>query len=73
MRILVTTGRRAYDSVKRAVGDKADVLLLDVDVAALITPSLLRAIPNISSHLLRRTSASRYGWDPNMRVTLAGY
>lgn len=50
MRILVTTGRRAYDSVKRAVGDKADVLLLDVDVAALITPSLLRTIPSINSY-----------------------
>jgi len=50
MRILVTTGHRAYDSVKRAVGDKADVLLLDVDVAALITPSLLRTIPSINSY-----------------------
>ncbi|MDI6888911.1 MAG: dihydropteroate synthase-like protein [Methanocellales archaeon] len=50
MRILVTTGRRAYDSVKKAVGNKADVLLLDVDVAALITPSLLRAVSNISSY-----------------------
>ncbi len=50
MQVLVTTGRRAYDSVKRAVGNKVDVLLLDVDVAALITPSLLRTIRNISSY-----------------------
>jgi len=50
MRILVATGRMAYDSVKRAVGDRADVLLLDVDVAAFITPALLRKIPNMGSY-----------------------
>ncbi|MDD4898855.1 MAG: dihydropteroate synthase-like protein [Methanocellales archaeon] len=45
MKVLVVTGRKAYQTVKKAVGDGADVLLLDVDVAAFITPDLLRSVP----------------------------
>ncbi len=45
MKVLVVTGHKAYQMVKKAVGDSADVLLLDVDVAAFITPDLLRSVP----------------------------
>jgi hypothetical protein len=40
--VLVATGRCAEQVVKEAVGAAADVLVLDVDIAALMTPSLLR-------------------------------
>lgn len=42
MNILVATGKLAENIVKRAVQEDADVLALDIDVAAFITPSLLR-------------------------------
>lgn len=42
MNILVATGRQAASVVKKAVQDEAEVLVLDVDVAAFITPALLR-------------------------------
>jgi len=38
----VVTGRCAEQVVREAVGAAADVLVLDVDIAALMTPSLLR-------------------------------
>ena len=38
----MATGRCAEQVVKEAVGAAADVLVLDVDIAALMTPSLLR-------------------------------
>ncbi|MGZ4940978.1 MAG: dihydropteroate synthase-like protein [Halobacteriota archaeon] len=38
----MATGRWAEETVKQAVGSAADVLVLDIDVAALITPSLLK-------------------------------
>jgi len=38
----VVTGRCAEEVVKEAVGAAADVLVLDVDIAALMTPSLLK-------------------------------
>ena len=41
MRILLVTGRLAYPTVKKMAGDRADVLMLDVGVAAFITPRLL--------------------------------
>ena len=41
MRILLATGRLAYPVVKEVSGDRADVLMLDVGVAAFITPKLL--------------------------------
>lgn len=45
MRILLVTGKLAYPVIKEVAGDKADVLMLDVGVAAFITPKLLeRAI-----------------------------
>jgi hypothetical protein len=40
MRILLVTGRLAYPVVKE-LADGADVLMLDVGVAAFITPKLL--------------------------------
>jgi dihydropteroate synthase-like protein len=48
MRILLATGRLAYPVVKEVSGDRADVLMLDVGVAAFITPKLLeKAISDI--------------------------
>jgi dihydropteroate synthase-like protein len=41
MKILVATGRLAEKTVREAVGDKADVLVADVDIAAFITPKKL--------------------------------
>ena len=52
MKVLVVTGRKAYQMVKKAVGDSADALLLDVDVAAFITPDLLHSIPNLDYDLI---------------------
>jgi dihydropteroate synthase-like protein len=40
--VLVATGRCAEQVVREAVGAAADVLVLDVDIAALMTPPLLR-------------------------------
>ncbi|MCL7415116.1 MAG: dihydropteroate synthase-like protein [ANME-2 cluster archaeon] len=46
MQILVVTGRKAADIVNLAIGDMADILVLDIDVAAFTTPSRLeRSIP----------------------------
>jgi dihydropteroate synthase-like protein len=42
MKILVVTGRLAENAVRRSVGDDADVLVLGIDVAAFVTPSLFR-------------------------------
>jgi len=42
MKILVVTGRLAEDVVKEASSDLADVITLDVDLAAFITPRMLR-------------------------------
>lgn len=50
MRVLVVTGHKAYDSVKKAVGGGAEVLVLDVDIGAFITPKLLRSVPNLDSY-----------------------
>lgn len=50
MRVLIVTGSKAYDSVKKAVGSGADVLALDVSIAAFITPKLLRPISNLDSY-----------------------
>ncbi|MCD4800074.1 MAG: DUF6513 domain-containing protein, partial [Methanococcoides sp.] len=45
MKVLIATGRLAERTVRHSVGDNADVLVLDVDVAAFITPHrLLSAI-----------------------------
>lgn len=52
MKVLVVTGRKAYQMVKKAVGDSAEALLLGVDVAAFITPDLLRSIPNLDYDLI---------------------
>jgi dihydropteroate synthase-like protein len=38
----VATGRCAEQVVKESVGEAADVLVLDIDIAALMTPSLLQ-------------------------------
>ncbi len=43
MDILVVTGRLAENTVKKAVGNEADVLVLDIDIAAFVTPALLRS------------------------------
>lgn len=43
MNILVVTGKLAENSVKKAVQNEADVLVLDINVAAFITPALLRS------------------------------
>ncbi len=42
MNILVVTGKLAENTVKKSVQDEADVLVLNIEVAAFITPSLLR-------------------------------
>jgi dihydropteroate synthase-like protein len=42
MRALAVTGRLAEEMVRKAVGDRADVLVMDVDVASFITPKMLR-------------------------------
>lgn len=42
MDILVVTGKLAGNAVKKSVQDEADVLVLDIDVAAFVTPALLR-------------------------------
>jgi len=42
MRALAVTGRLAEEMVREAVGDRADVLVMDVDVASFITPKMLR-------------------------------
>lgn len=41
MRVLAVTGKLAYPVVKEAVSDAADVLMLDIGVAAFTTPKLL--------------------------------
>jgi dihydropteroate synthase-like protein len=41
MRILLVTGRLAYPTVKELADEKADVLMLDVNIAAFITPRML--------------------------------
>ncbi len=42
MKILVVTGRLAENAVRRSVGDDAEVLVLAIEVAAFVTPALLR-------------------------------
>jgi dihydropteroate synthase-like protein len=41
MRILLVTGRQAYAVVRELAGNRADVLMLDIGVAAFTTPRLL--------------------------------
>lgn len=41
MEILIATGRLAENTVRKAVGKKADVLVADIDIAAFITPKKL--------------------------------
>ncbi len=38
MEILIATGRLAENTVRKAAGEKADVLVADIDIAAFITP-----------------------------------
>jgi len=53
MNILVATGKLAESAVKKSVQDEADVIVLDIDVAAFITPALLRsALPNKKYELI---------------------
>ena len=40
--VLVVTGKLAADTVKASVNGGADVLVLDIEVAAFTTPALLR-------------------------------
>jgi len=42
MKILVITGRLAENTVRKSVSDDADILVLDIEVAAFTTPALLR-------------------------------
>lgn len=41
MKVLIATGRLAENTVRKAVGEKADVLVADIDIAAFITPKKL--------------------------------
>ena len=41
MKILIATGRLAENTVSKAVGEKADILVADIDIAAFITPKRL--------------------------------
>ncbi len=44
MNILIATGRLAENTVRKAAGEKADILVVDIDIAAFITPNkLIRA------------------------------
>ena len=53
MDTLIVTGHLAENAVRKAVKDKADVLVLDIEVAAFITPALLkRHIPNRKYELI---------------------
>lgn len=42
MNILIVTGKRAENAVRRSAGNNADVLVLDIEIAAFITPALLQ-------------------------------
>jgi dihydropteroate synthase-like protein len=42
MRILVVTGKFAENAVRKSVRDEADILILEIDIAAFVTPALLR-------------------------------
>ncbi|MCZ7403069.1 MAG: dihydropteroate synthase-like protein [Candidatus Methanoperedens sp.] len=42
MNILVVTGKLAENTARKSVNDKADILVLDIEVAAFTTPALLR-------------------------------
>lgn len=47
MKILVATGKLAENTVRKAVGSKADIVVIDIDIAAFITPlKLINAIRN---------------------------
>ncbi|MHC1566992.1 MAG: dihydropteroate synthase-like protein [Candidatus Syntropharchaeia archaeon] len=53
MRILAVTGRKAEKIVKKACEGFADVEVLDIDIAAFITPELLRSsVKNFSYDLI---------------------
>ena len=41
MKILIATGRLAENTVRKAAGEKADILVADIDIAAFITPKKL--------------------------------
>lgn len=41
MNFLIATGRLAESTVRKAVGDRADVLVADIDIAAFLTPRKL--------------------------------
>jgi dihydropteroate synthase-like protein len=41
MNVLIATGRLAENTVRKAAGEKADVLVADIDIAAFITPKRL--------------------------------
>lgn len=41
MNVLIATGRLAENTVRKAVGEKADILVADIDIAAFITPKKL--------------------------------
>ena len=41
MKILIATGRLAENTVRKAIGEKADILVADIDIAAFITPKKL--------------------------------
>ncbi|HEY3362427.1 MAG TPA: dihydropteroate synthase-like protein [Methanosarcina sp.] len=41
MKILIATGRLAENTVRKAIGKKADILVADIDIAAFITPKKL--------------------------------
>ncbi len=41
MKILIATGRLAENTVRKAIGEKTDILVADIDIAAFITPKKL--------------------------------
>ena len=49
MKILAVTGKLAEKDVRRSSGDRADVLVIDEEIAAFITPSKLKKHLNIFS------------------------
>ncbi len=42
MKVLIATGHKAEEIVRKAVGSAADVLVLDIDIAAFMTPAMLK-------------------------------
>lgn len=57
MKVLIATGHKAEEIVRKAVGSAADVLVLDIDIAAFMTPAMLK------KHYLELISSTKEKYD----------